>query len=339
MLIDAYKKISVAILILVVILILGSVGYSLIEKDVDLFSGFYMSVITVTTVGFSEIEGITKASRPLTIILIFLGFGLISYVLLATAQFVVSGEIVKLFGRHKLDKRLNKLKDHVIICGFGRIGAVLAQFMDEYGQPFVIVEKDEALVPEFEEAGHLYVIGDATQDATLEKAGITNASKLVAATNLDSQNVFIVLTARELNPHLVIHSRAYAEEAEKRLLRAGANEVVFPDTIGGYRMAMGMMRPTFTNFIEVVSRPYSEGHIAVDELPLSKNCALIGKALKDTSIRQDYNLIILAIRSGDGNFRFNPDKDTVIEENDTLIAIGMRKDLSEFSKKMNIEGV
>lgn len=333
---EAYKKLLTAILVLLVILSLGSIGYSIIEKDMDLFSAFYMSVITVTTVGFSEVDGITAASRPLTIALIFMGFGLISYVLLATAQLVVNGELMRLFGRHKLDKRLNSLKDHVIICGFGRIGAVLAQFMVEYGQPYVIVEKDEALINEFEDGNHLYVIGDATQDATLEKAGISRASKLVAATNLDSQNVFIVLTARELNPELVIHSRAYAEEAEKRLLRAGADEVVFPDTIGGYRMAMGMMRPTFTNFLEVVSRPYSEGHIAVDELALSKNCHLIGKALKDTSIRQEFNLIILAIIGEDGNYRFNPDKDTVIEEDDTLIAIGLRSDLTAFSKRMNI---
>ena len=145
------------------------------------------------------------------------------------------------------------------------------------------------------------------------------------------------MTAKELNPNIEIHSRAYAKEAEKRLARAGADRVVYPDNIGGFRMAMGALRPTFTNFVDVVTRSYEEGQIAVDELRIQGSCTLVNKSLMETQIRQKYNLIILAIRKVDGSFRFNPDKDTMIYENDTLIAIGLRKDLTAFEKQINLE--
>lgn len=332
------RKLIFAVLLLGIILAVGTAGYIFLNRSITVFEAFYMSVITISTVGFAELENLSQASRPLTLVLIFSGIGLISYVLFAISQFVVEGEIRKILGRRKLDKKIALLKGHVIICGYGKIGAVIASFMKSYNQPCVIVEIDEELQATLVEDSHLHVLGDATLDEILEKAGIKSASKLIAATNSDSQNVFIVLTARELNPNLVIHSRAYVEEAEKRLIRAGADKVIFPDLIGGFRIAMGLMRPTFTNFVDVVSRSYEEGQIAVDELHVSGACSLINHSLADTKIRQDYNLIILAIRNQDGAFHFNPGKDTVIKNGDTLIAIGLRRDLNAFADNINLEG-
>jgi voltage-gated potassium channel len=330
------RKLLSATVALAVILGIGSVGYPLIDPHIDIFEGFYMTVITITTVGFGEIDNLSPEARPLTLLLIFSGFGLISYVLVAFSQMVFEGEIQRILGRRKLDRMISELKDHVIICGYGKIGEVVCDFMTDYNRPFVVVEVDEGMRDELEDSGYLYVIGDATMDDVLERAGIRRANKLVAATNSDSQNVFIVLTARELNPNLIIHSRAYVEEAEKRLVRAGADKVVFPDKIGGYRMAMGIMRPTFTNFVDVVTRSYEEGEIAVDEMHVGSACILVNKTLFDAKIRQDFNLIIIAIRKEDGSFHFNPGKDTVISEGDTLIAIGLRRDLTEFEKRINV---
>lgn len=330
-----YQRMVVAFLLLVNLLIFGTLGYELIERPLEPFQAFFMTVITVSTVGFSEIEGISQASRPLTVLLIFAGFGMFSYVIFTISQVVVEGEIRKYFWRRKMDRAIASLNNHVIVCGYGKIGESVAAYLNKYNQPFVVVEREPERRDELAKLEYLFVIGDATDDDVLEEAGINRASKLVAATDSDSQNVFIVLTARELKPDLVIHSRAYAEEAEKRLVRAGANKVVFPDHIGGYRLAMGIMRPTFTNFVDVVTRSYEEGEIGVNELTVSNGSPLTGKTLFDAKIRQDFNLIILAIRNADGAFHFNPGKDTVIEENDTLIAIGLRRDLNAFEKHIS----
>lgn len=332
-----YKKTILALVLLGIILAGGTLGYAYIEEGVGFFDAFYMTVITITTVGFSEVSGISEDSRPLTIALIFFGFGLISYVVFSISQFVVEGEVSRILGRRKLDKKLASLKNHIIVCGYGKIGQVISEYLRNYNQSFVVVEKDEIWGEELRENGNLFVMGDATSDEVLETAGIHKAKKLIAATDTDATNVFIVLTAKELNPDIEIHSRAYAKEAEKRLARAGADRVVYPDNIGGFRMAMGALRPTFTNFVDVVTRSYEEGQIAVDELRIQGSCTLVNKSLMETQIRQKYNLIILAIRKVDGSFRFNPDKDTMIYENDTLIAIGLRKDLTAFEKQINLE--
>jgi voltage-gated potassium channel len=329
-----YGHLFTALIMMCIIMAGGTFGYHYIEKEMDLFDSFYMTVITVTTVGFGEIDGISEHSRPLTIILIFSGFGLISYSLFAISQMVIEGEIQRMLGRRKLDKKVASLKNHVIICGYGRIGQVIADFMKQYKEPYVVVDINGECEQQIRDAGHLVVIGDATTDAVLEKAGIGKASKLVATTHLDAQNVFIVLTAREMNNKLVIHSRVNNEETESRLIRAGADKVIFPDKIGGYRMAMGMVRPNFTHFMDVISRSYEEGEVALDEVEISEGSKMDGVTLMESKIRQDYNLIVIAIRDEQESFHFNPDKDTTIKAGDTVIALGLRRDLSKFETNM-----
>jgi voltage-gated potassium channel len=332
------NKIGVAAFALMIILAIGTVGYHFLDPHMSFFDSFYMTVITITTVGFGEINDLDPGTRPFTIFLIFTGFGLISYVLISISQIVVEGEFQRMMGRRKLNREIAALEDHIVICGYGRIGEIIAYYFKKWDYPFVVVEKSDERIEDIKNAGHLFVQGDATSDDILETAGIKKASKLIAATNSDAQNVFIVLTAKELNPNLLIHSRAYAEEAEKRLRRAGADNVLFPDTIGGYRMAVGLIRPTFMNFMDVVTRSYEEGEIAVDELSVGGECTLVDKTLMEARIRQNYNLIIIAIKRVGGEFRFNPDKDTVIMKGDILLAIGLRKDLREFEKNMRLIG-
>jgi voltage-gated potassium channel len=330
-----YSKLKWAVIYLLVILLVGTVGYNLLEPEIGYFDAFYMTVITISTVGFSEITGLTPASRPLTIVLIFMGIGLISFIFVAGVQLIIEGEIRRILGRRKLDKRIAALSDHIIICGFGQVGEVVANQMRRYGKKYVVVEKDSEKREALERLGHLYIIGDATQDAVLEQAGVTSAAGLLAVTHPDPNNVFIVLTAKELNPDIAIHSRAYEDEAEKRLVRAGADRVIYPDRIGGFRMAMSFIRPGFVNFIDVLARDYEQGEISVDEVTVGGNCRLIGKNLMDANLRQKYNLIVIAVGRTDGTVNFNPGRDTVIHEGDTLIVIGPSLDLRAFGKEFD----
>ena len=332
---SSFDKGKWAVFYLTVLLIAGTVGYHLIEPSVDLFSAFYMTVITISTVGFSEISGLSLASRPLTLLLIFMGIGLISFVFFTLSQAVVEGELRRMLGRRKLDKKLKALKNHIVICGFGRVGAVVAQVLQQHGKEFVVIESSAERREELEKSGFAYIIGDATDDAVLEQAGIRRASSLISATYPDAQNVFIILTARELNPELVIHSRAYADEALKRLERAGADRVIYPDKLGGYRLAMGLLRPSFVNFIDILSRSYEEGDITLDELTIGEGCNLIGRALRDIDMRKRFNLIIITIGKRDGDMHFNPGGDTVIEDGDTLVVVGPKHDLTAFARQIN----
>jgi voltage-gated potassium channel len=332
---DNVTKGKLALAYLFAILVVGTIGYHLIEPGIGYFDAFYMTVITVSTVGFSEIRGLTAASRPLTILLIFLGIGLISFTFYTISQAIVEGELRRMLGRRKLDKRIKELRGHVIICGFGRVGEMVANMMRSYDMKYVVIERNPERLNALEGSSHLFIIGDATDDEVLEQAGVKQAKGLLAATNPDPQNIFIVLTARELNPDLEIHSRAYEEEARKRLERAGADKVIYPDRIGGFRMAMSFIRPSFINFLDVLARPYEEGEISVDEVTVGPNCAYNGRTLVDANLRQKYNLIVITIGKSDGTMHFNPGRDTVINAGDTLVIIGPRKDLSAFAREMD----
>ena len=338
---DNFSKGRLALLYLAIVLVMGTFGYHFIERNISFFDAFYMTVITISTVGFGELRGLTAASKPLTILLIFLGIGLISFTFYTVAQAIVEGELRRILGRRKLDKRIKALHDHVIICGYGRVGEMTAKMMRNYGKKYVVIESNHERLKDLEQSGHLFIIGDATDDEVLEQAGVKRAKGLISATYPDPQNVFIVLTASELNPGLRIHSRAYEDVAKKRLERAGAEKVIFPDHIGGFRLAMSFIRPSFINFIDVLARSYEEGEISVDEVTVGKNCAYNGKTLMDANLRQKYNLIILAIGMNDGTMHFNPGRDTVIREGETLLVIGTRGDLNAFANEfdaMELEG-
>ncbi|HUX07946.1 MAG TPA: potassium channel protein [Acidobacteriota bacterium] len=332
---DYISKSSLALIYLVVLLAMGTIGYHFIENNVGFFDAFYMTVITISTVGFGELKGLTAASRPLTVLLIFMGIGLISFTFYTVAQAIVEGELRRILGRRKLDKRIRALRDHVIICGYGRVGEMTAKMMSSYGKKYVVIERNQERLKDLEESGHLFIMGDATDDTVLELAGVGCAKGLIAATHPDPQNIFIVLTARELNPKLKIHCRAYEDEAKKRLERAGADKVIYPDRIGGFRLAMSFIRPSFVNFIDVLARSYEEGEISVDEVTVGQNCLYNGKSLMDADLRQRYNLIILAIGMNDGTMHFNPGRDTIINEGETLLAIGTRSDLNAFAREFD----
>lgn len=324
-----------AILLSFFILILGTVGYMYIENW-DFFDALYMTVITVTTVGFGEINQIGRYGRIFTILLIFSGAGFFLYVGGVFMQFIVEGRIRAILGRRRLDKKINRLKNHYIVCGYGRIGKVLCDNLKSRPVDLVVVEKDEKHIPTMEMDDVLYICGDASEESCLQQVGIAKAKMLVAALATDTDNVFLVLTARQMNPNIIIMARASSIKAKSKLLAAGANQVESPYDIGAANMAQRIMRPTVTNFLDLAFARQRKD-IKMEEIPVSPDSRLANVILKDSGIRQQFNLILIAIKKPDGDMIFNPSFETVIQGGDTVIAVGEGPNLQLLEKILNPE--
>jgi voltage-gated potassium channel len=316
------------------IITLGSLGYIIIEGW-DIMDALFMTVITLTTVGFGVVHPMGKAGQLFTIGLIFIGGGFFIYVVGAIVQFMVEGRIRVILGRRKLDRKMNHVKDHYIICGYGRIGKVLCHQLTLHKRlDFVVIEQNKELIPILEEDKRLFIIGDASSEHCLLKAGIERAKCLVAALATDTDNVFLVLTARQLNANIKIMARSSYKETESKLRAAGANLVESPYDMGAASMAQKILRPTVTNFLDLaVTR--KDKDIQMEELPVTEKSPLVNIMLKDTGIRQDYNLIIIAIKKENGEMEFNPSFETVFKAGDTVIAVGKDNDLMRLEKVLS----
>ena len=318
---------------MVSILLLGTLGYMMLEgwRPLD---AIYMTIITLTTVGYTEINPLSEAGRVFTVMLIMIGVGLFIYVAGAVVQFMVEGQIRILFGRRRLDKQIEQLKNHFIICGYGRIGRVLARKLDQKPVDLVVIEKNRDLVPVMEADRVLFISGSATEEINLVKAGIHNAKGLVAVLATDTDNVFLVLTARQLNPDLFIMARATQKESKITLKAAGASKVESPYDIGAANMAQRIIRPTVTSFLDLAFA-YRRTDIQMEEIPVHQDSDLVGVMLKDSGIRQKYKLILIAIKQADGEMIFNPSFETVLRGGDMVIAVGKRDSLIELEERLN----
>ena len=324
------NKILKAFLILLIIITIGTSGYVIIEGWSPLES-FYMTIITISTVGFGEIRQLSSQGRIFTVFLIFFGMGVIAYILKNSAQLMIEAQIKYIIGRSRLEKRLKSLKDHYIICGFGRIGKVIVEELIYNKVPIAVIEGQKEVVEPLQDLEVPFVLDDATNESALLKAGIERAKGLVAVVKSDADNLFIVMSARSLNPKLFILARAGDENTEKKLLRAGANKVVSPYLIGGKKMAHTILRPAVADFIEFTTHERKMG-LELEELKVGPASKIKGVTLIDSGIRKDMDVIIVAIKKMDGNMQFNPSSNTVIEEGDILIALGKRDDLNRLSK-------
>jgi len=286
-----------------------------------------MTVITLTTVGFGEIHPLTSHGRVFTIVLIFFGMGVVGYAFVSATRFVVEGEILALITRRRHMRAVERIHDHFIVCGFGRMGSFIAQQLHERGIPFVLVEDKPAIQEKIIQLGYLMSPGDATDEEILKSAGIETARGLVAVLNSDAENLYAVLTARELNPNLEIVARASDDAAQKKLMRAGATRVISPYKIGGMRMVMGMLKPAVMSFLEVVM-DHKDMSIEIEEIQVGKGSQYSGKKLVETDIRRDLDLIVIGIKKHYGDMVFNPGPQTVVEAHDTLIAMGRKEELA-----------
>ena len=327
------KHLIIAFLLTFIIIGSGTTGYMIIEGW-DILDAFYMTVITMGTVGYGEVHEISKAGRLFTILLIFFGVGFFVYLAGVVVQFMVEGRIRTILGRRILDKKIDRLKDHYIVCGYGRIGRVLCKNLQRKPLDLVVIEKDRELVPVMDEDKVLYVRGDVSDEANLIKAGIKRAKGLVAVLATDADNVFLVLTARQLNPDLYIVARACHAESKAKLRAAGANNVESPYEMGGESMAQRILRPTVTNFLDLAFSAKRKD-IQMEEIPVSPSSALSNVMLKDSGIRQQFNLIIIAIEKSDDSMLFNPSFETVIKAGDTVIAVGEEANLKKLEDILN----
>ncbi len=319
----------------VCILLFGTVGYMFLGGG-SFLDSLYMTVITVTTVGFEEVVPLGPAGRLFTIILILVGVGFVLYVIGMITETVVEGGIRKIFGRINMEKRIAALRDHYIICGYGRIGKVICDDLAHSKRDFVVVDREPSELAKLQEAGYLYIDGDATDDRVLEKAGIRKARGLVAVVDTDAANVYIILSARGLNPDLFILARASSEErAESKLLRAGADKVISPYVIGASRMAQLLVRPTVCDFIDLTVRGGGSGlGLRLEEMIVGDESPLCNVNLIDSGIRREFDLIVVAIKRRSGEMTFNPAPQTVIQGGDTLIVLGEQEQIKKLEKKL-----
>ena len=327
------RHLAISIALSFLILVTGTTGYMIIE-DWRFLDALYMTIITISTVGYREVNQVGDIGRLFTIFLVVIGVGFTFYVMAAVVQFMVEGRVRIIMGRRRLDKKINRIKNHYIVCGYGRIGRVLCRNLQRTPYDLVVVEKNPDLVRVMDEDGFLYVAGDAADEANLLKAGIGRAKGLVAALATDTDNVFLVLSARQLAPELYIVARASQEGAKKKLHAAGANSVESPYEMGAASMAQRIIRPTVTNFLDLAFA-HSRKDIQMEEIPVSQKSDLTNIPLKDSGIRQDYNLIIIAIKKPDGTMLFNPSFEAAFRPDDTVIAVGEEENLQKLEKILN----
>jgi len=319
-----------AIIGILIVLVVGTAGYVLIEGW-TILEGFYMTVITITTIGFGEVRTLSDTGKYLTLAVIFCGIGMMGYAFVTGTRMIVEGELTQIITRRRSMKALERVRNHFIICGFGRMGSFICQQLHERGIPFVVVEDRAEVQDKVIEAGYFLSPGDATEEEILLQAGIDRARGLVSVLNSDASNVYVVLTARVLNPGLEIIARAAEEAAHKKLMVAGASRVISPYQIGGMRMVMGILKPAVMSFLEV-AMDHKQLDIELEEVKVAESSGYSGKRLVDTDIRKELNLIIIAIKKADGQMVFNPGPYTLIDDNDTLIAMGERERLARFEQ-------
>jgi voltage-gated potassium channel len=330
---ESTKHLITGIIIALCIVLFGTVGYILIEGW-EFLDALYMTIITISTVGFSEVHHISKAGRLFTIVLVFFGVGFTLYIAAAVVQFMVEGRIRIILGRRRLEKKIDRMKNHYIVCGYGRIGRVLCKNLKRKPLDLVVVEKNPELTSVMDADGVLYISGDAADEENLIRAGIKRAKGLVAVLASDADNVFLVLTARQLDPDLLIIARASQEESKSKLRAAGANTVESPYDMGAASMAHRIIRPTVTSFL-ALAFAHKRKDIQMEEIPVSASSDLVNVMLKDTGIRQKYNLIIIAIKKQDNSMLFNPSFEATIEVGDTVIAVGEEVNLLKLEHILN----
>ncbi len=328
------RNLKLACLILVSILTVGTLGYVGIE-GCSFLDGLYMTVITITTVGFGEVFPLGPAGKVFTIGLIFVGVTFVLYVFGKVTETVVEGGLRKAFGRINMDKKLARIGDHYIVCGFGRIGKVICQSLKDDHREFVVVESSPEEIKAIGALGYLFVEGEAADDDTLLKAGIQRAKGLIAAVSSDAENVYIIMTAKDLNRELFVMGRSSGKQgADTKILRAGADKVISPYYIGARQMANMVLRPTVTDFLDLTVHAGALG-LRLEELVIPESAVLANKTLMDSGIRKKYELIVVAIkRQGKTEMLFNPSHLTVLKPGDTIIVLGDNEDINRLRAEL-----
>lgn len=328
---NALRKLQIALVLVVIIGVAGATGYRLIEGW-SWFDSFYMVVTTLATVGYMEIHPLSPAGRMFNLVVIVCGVGAVFFSIGALTQTLMEVELERVFGRRRMARAIEDISEHYIICGAGRVGRSAAREFERNRVPFVVIESREGKAEEKTD-DWLAIVGDATQEKALRSAGIERARGIVAATTTDATNIYIVLTARSLNPRLRIIARASEEAAEKHLKTAGADVVISPYGFAGHRIAQSFLRPNVIDFLDIAVSRGAHEELVIEEVKVDGKSRLAGTTIGTSYIHRDMGIMVLAIRRQDGEARFNPTAGEPIKAGDNLIVMG------EAAKMAQLEAV
>jgi voltage-gated potassium channel len=321
-----WRRLRLAISALVAVTTAATVGYIIL--GFTLLDALYQTVMTVTTVGFREVEPLSAAGKVFTMIVIVVGVGTALYTLSVIIEAVLENQLPEVFGRRRMERKITGMNDHVIVCGWGRVGRAIARELVAMDAEAVVIDSD----PErLEAVPHPTLLGDATEDEVLERAGVRRARAVVAALSTDAGNLFVTISARALQPDLFIVARVRVEDNEDKLRRAGADRVVNPQSIGGARMAAFVLQPHVTEFLDVVM--HDRGiEFRLEEVQVPEGSPIEGSSIRDAHVRDRTGALVLALRDRDGTFTTNPAPETVVHAGQVVIAIGTPGDLDALER-------
>ncbi len=321
--------------IALLVVLVGIAGYMQVEGW-DFLDSLYMTLITITTVGFGEVHALTNAGKVFTIVLIVGGMAAVSVWLGAVTSIVVHREIRPFFWRRKMEKAIASLENHIIICGAGETARIALQEFQKAGEKLVLIDKDQAVLADFMETTHSISVleGDATKDETLRQANIVKAKGLITTLPTDAENLFVVISARALNPKIRIVARAIESHTHEKLLQVGADYVISPKILEGLRMASVLLRPAVVSFLDVMMRE-TEITLRMEDLKVPEASPLAGKTLSEAKIPQMTGLIIIAMKKHDGRFIFNPGPRNMLQPGDELIVLGKHDQFDQLRSYLN----
>lgn len=325
-------RLRVGLITLAAIVVLAVAGYCWIGRW-SLLDSIYMVVTTLGMVGYRELGEMTPQLKVFTILFIVFGLSTALYIMGGFIQMMAEGEINRALGLRRVTREIDRLSDHIILCGFGRTGEILARELRQQKRPFVVIDKDAELIAAAETAGYLTINDDATEEEVLLLAGVTRAKVVVTTLPSDADNVFITLTARDLNRDLQIIARGELRSTEKKLLQAGADRVVLPASTTAMRMAAMITRPSTIELIELVAGRHNTAEVQIDELCVPATSPLVGRTIRESDARARFGLLIVAVRRGDGSFIFNPDVGTAFQAQDAVIVMGREGGVERFRQE------
>lgn len=319
------RRLVILAVAIAAVLTLGTAGFTLIEGW-GLFDSFYMTLITITTVGYREVHDLDPAGRVFNSFVIVFGVSILFFAIGAMTQSVIELELSEFFDKRRIKRMIDKLDKHYLVCGYGRVGRAAARELQQAGVPTLVIDRNPEKVDRAIRAGLLAVAGDSTHDETLEAAGIRRARGLVAALATDADNLFLILSAKTQNPGLKVAARVGEEDAEDKLRRAGADTVFAPYTNAGHQLALSLIRPHVVQFLDVATRSIGLD-VGFEQVRVAESSAFVAHSLKQLQLRRDLGVIVLAIRKSSGQMIFNPPADAVFEGGDYLVVMGEHDNL------------
>ncbi|MDX2151571.1 MAG: potassium channel protein [Bryobacteraceae bacterium] len=317
-------------LTLAAILAVGTAGYVLIA-DFPLFDAFYMALITITTVGYAEVQPLGTAGRAFNAFYIFIGVSAMFAAIGTMTETIIELQLGNFLGKRRARRMIENLKDHIIVCGFGRVGRGASAELQQAAAPFLVVDRNPDKVERAIKSGMLAVLADSTRDETLRDAGIARARGIIAALSTDADNLFLTLSAKSLNPKVIVSARVSEEENESKLRRAGADSVIAPYAATGTRLAQSLLRPHVTQFLNFTTSSVGED-IGIEQVQVGLNSDFVAKTLQQLPIRRELGVIVLAIRRTDGQMQFNPAANAEIGAGDCLIVMGEHASLRKLER-------